>query len=234
MNVKQQFTNFSKHGYAPVVAFAVVALALGASIALAAPNDDETQVVSMRRGASMITSSQGLGRNQTNTTPDTSIESTHAVTPLPTSQASNSPETTKQLLYLIEEEKLAHDVYQKMSELWGARVFGNIQRSETNHQDQLLAVMQSRAIADPRSTEVGVFTDQKLQTLYNQLIAQGSQSLNEAYKVGVAIEELDIADLKTDLATLDPKDTDVKATMENLLRGSENHLRAFSRQTQRL
>lgn len=233
MNVKQQFTNFSKHGYAPVIAFAVVALVLGAHIALAAQTEDVTQAVSLRRGAQTATSSRGNGRNQTNSIPDTSTDVPHSVAPLQTSQASNSSETTKQLMYLIEEEKLAHDVYVKMSELWGARVFSNIQRSETNHQDQLFAVMQSRGIADPRSTEVGAFTDQKLQTLYDQLIAQGSQSLNDAYKVGVAIEELDIADLKADLATLDPTDTDIKATMENLLRGSENHLRAFSRQTQR-
>lgn len=229
MNVKQQFTNFSKHGYAPVVVFAVVALALGVGIALATPKVDEAQGVSSRRGVSMTTNSRGFGRGQT----DTTTQSTHVATTLSASQASNRSETTEQLIYLIEEEKLAHDVYQKMHELWGARVFSNIKRSETNHQDQLLAVMQSRSIADPRSAEVGVFTNQKLQTLYNQLIAQGSQSLNEAYKVGVAIEELDIADLKADLATLDPKDTDIKATMENLLRGSENHLRAFSRQTQR-
>lgn len=211
-----------KSKYAPVIIVGVIALAVGGGVTAALMMDETNTTVNSR--------TQTNGRNQISSTAD---EVTHVVTPLPASQASNNTDTTKQLLYLIEEEKLAHDVYQKMDELWGSRVFSNIQRSEVNHQDQLLAVMKSRDIADPRSTQVGVFTDQKLQALYDQLIAQGSQSVAEAYKVGVAIEELDISDIKADLASLDPKDTDVKATMENLLRGSENHLKAFSRQSQR-
>ncbi len=34
------------------------------------------------------------------------------------------------LLYLIEEEKLAHDVYAQMYDIYGARVFGSILQSE--------------------------------------------------------------------------------------------------------
>lgn len=233
MNVKQVTHTVSKTlkqpKYMLLTAIVVLVIAAGSGIAIGRLATIDDTSASARQTASPSGSAQRNGRAQA---PRANSEASH-IAPLPASQASNSSETTKQLVYLIEEEKLAHDVYQKMSELWGARVFGNIQRSETNHQDQLLAVMQSRDIADPRSAEVGVFSDQKLQTLYNQLIAQGSQSVGEAYKVGVAIEELDIADLKADLATLDSKDSDVKATMENLLRGSENHLRAFSRQTQR-
>lgn len=143
----------------------------------------------------------------------------------------NTPISTEnQLLYLIEEEKLAHDVYLAMYEKYGARVFGNILKSENNHQSRVLTLLESRNIPDPRSETVGVFTNQSLQKLYNDLIAQGNQSLTEAYKVGVAIEELDIADIKEDLSTLDPSQTDVKSALEALLRGSENHLRAFSRQ----
>jgi len=44
------------------------------------------------------------------------------------------------------------------------------------------------------------------------------------------VEETDIADLKKTIANLDTADTDVKATLENLLHASENHLRAFNRQ----
>ena len=39
----------------------------------------------------------------------------------------------------------------------------------------------------------------EFQTLYDQLIAQGSISLYEGLLVGVAIEELDIADLEEQL-----------------------------------
>ncbi len=157
----------------------------------------------------------------------------HGIVPLGKEQASNNKTTADELAYMIEEEKLAHDVYQVMYDAWGARVFGNIKNSETTHQNLVLAVMQSRSLADPRSSELGVFANQDLQKLYDQMIAQGKQSATEAYKVGAAIEERDIADLKKTIATLDSKDTDVKEVLDMLLRGSENHLRAFSRQASR-
>lgn len=134
--------------------------------------------------------------------------------------------TSKQLAYLIEEEKLAHDIYTAMYELWGARAFGNILSSEANHQSQVLTVMNALAISDVRSTELGVFNDTELQKLYDDLLAKGSKSLVDAYEVGVAIEELDIADLTDMLSTA--TNADVIAMMENLRRGSENHLRAFN------
>lgn len=133
------------------------------------------------------------------------------------------------LLYLIEEEKLAHDVYQKLYELYGARTFSNIMRSETQHQNLVLAVLASRNLADPRSEQIGVFTNQDLQKLYDTLVAQGSQNLTEAYKVGVTIEEVDIADLTADLKLVDATETDVTSMMNTLKSGSLNHLNAFSK-----
>jgi hypothetical protein len=137
-------------------------------------------------------------------------------------------ETERMLTYLIEEEKLAKDVYQAMLDLWGSKVFGNILKSEESHQSQVLSVMATRDIADPRSSEPGVFKNAELQKLYDELIAKGSKSAVDAYEVGVAIEVLDIDDLTKMLATA--KDADVIAMMENLRRGSENHLRAFNNQ----
>ncbi len=132
------------------------------------------------------------------------------------------------LAYLIEEEKLAHDVYTVMYEKYGARVFGNILQSEKTHQSKVLAIMQARNLPDPRSAELGKFTNQELQKLYDTLIEQGNKSPEEAYKVGVAIEEKDIADITTQLATA--TDQDIVSTLELLRSGSENHLRAFNRQ----
>lgn len=152
---------------------------------------------------------------------------TGATAPAP---ARLSDATKDQLLYLIEEEKLAHDVYLKMYELYGARVFANILKSETNHQSRVLTLLAARDIPDPRSSKVGEFTNKDLQALYDRLVAQGSQSLSQAYAVGVAIEELDIADIQKDLQALDAAQTDIKSTLEALLRGSKNHLQAFGRQ----
>lgn len=137
-------------------------------------------------------------------------------------------ETQDLLLYLIEEEKLAHDVYTKLGEIWGARVFSNIARSETTHQEEVLKLLQARDIADPRSENLGVFRNADLQALYGRLIAQGSLSITDAYRVGVIIEEKDITDISTQLETA--TDSDVITTLEKLRRASENHLRAFNRQ----
>ncbi len=136
------------------------------------------------------------------------------------------------LTYLIEEEKLAHDVYTKLYERWGSAVFGNIIDSESSHESRVLALLQSKNIADPRSNEIGVFADQNLQKLYDQLIAQGMRSIEEAYRVGVTIEETDIADLTSDLGITD--DPSEIAVLEALRQGSENHLRAFNRQLSRI
>jgi hypothetical protein len=136
--------------------------------------------------------------------------------------------TEQQLLYLIEEEKLAHDVYTVFFEKYGARVFGNILESESTHQERVLTLLEARNIADPRSPEIGVFTNSDLQKFYDDLIAQGMQSEIEAFRAGVIIEETDIADLSEQLSTT--TDEDVVLALEDLRRGSENHLRAFNKQ----
>jgi hypothetical protein len=192
-------------------------------------------------------SPSGESSSATSATPEASNSEAASASAEPTSTTSANPKVTNapnapvvetgisttdataaQLVYLIEEEKLANDVYQAMFDLWGARVFGNILKSEQSHQSQVLAVMKTRGINDPRSSTAGVFENAELQALYNELIAKGSKSAIDAYEVGVAIEVLDIDDLTKMLATA--KDADVIAMMENLRKGSENHLRAFNNQ----
>ena len=201
---------------------------LGSVILVSATQDDNSDLSSYspRYG-------QTNGRNGVGDTMNVGNGETHTVMPLESTKVSNNPTTTESLLYIIEEEKLAHDVYQVMYELWGSRVFGNIRNSETSHQNQVLTVMENRNITDPRSDKIGVFRNQSLQKLYDELIAQGSKSATESFRVGVAIEELDIQDLKDYIDNLDPADTDVRVVYESLLRGSERHLRAFNRQLSR-
>lgn len=136
------------------------------------------------------------------------------------------------LILMREEEKLAHDVYVTLYEQWGLPVFQNIANSETAHTEAIKVLLDRYGIADPAAGNgVGEFTNPDLQALYNQLVAQGSVSLTEALKVGVAIEELDIKDLQTQIAQT--SSTDIQWVYNNLLRGSENHLRAFTSTLQR-
>ena len=62
--------------------------------------------------------------------------------------------------------------------------------------------------------------------MYNKLVEEGSKSIESALKVGAAIEEIDIIDLQKHLAETNKKD--IKLVYENLMKGSRNHLRAFT------
>jgi rubrerythrin len=62
-------------------------------------------------------------------------------------------------------------------------------------------------------------------------MATGSQSLEDALRVGAAIEEIDILDLKASLEFI--QNQEIQRVYENLLRGSENHLRAFTSNLER-
>jgi len=124
-----------------------------------------------------------------------------------------------------EEEKLAHDVYVQLYEKWGLRVFQNISQSEQAHTDAIKVLIDRYGLQDTASSSVGVFTNPDLQALYNDLVTHDSQSLAEALKVGAAIEEIDILDLKKSLAQTD--NADIQQVFNNLMNGSYNHLRAF-------
>jgi hypothetical protein len=130
------------------------------------------------------------------------------------------------LLYMREEEKLAHDVYLTLYTKWDTSIFQNISQSEQTHTDAIKALIERYNLTDPASNTVGVFTNPNIQSLYTSLVAQGTHSLSEALNVGAAIEEIDILDLEKDLAGTD--NTDIQQVFSNLKSGSYNHLRAFT------
>jgi hypothetical protein len=132
------------------------------------------------------------------------------------------------LLYMREEEKLARDVYLKMYELWNIPIFKNIANSESAHMEVILSQLIKSGLDDPAKDKAnGEFSNPDLQALYDELVAQGSQSLEEALKVGAAIEEIDILDLEEHIAQTN--DPDILMAYDNLLDGSANHLRSFVR-----
>lgn len=138
-----------------------------------------------------------------------------------------STQDQQSLLYMIEEEKLAHDLYIAFYEKWGLAVFKNISNSEASHQKAVANLLAKYGIKDPRSSEQGVFTNPDLQALYNTLLAQGLTSSNNANAVGILVEKQDISDLKAAINTTSNATLDF--VYGRLKTGSENHLRAFSR-----
>ena len=92
------------------------------------------------------------------------------------------------LLYMREEEKLARDVYLTLYEKWEMPIFQNISDSEATHMEAVKTLIDRYDLADPAEDKaVGVFVDETLQGLYDQLVAEGSQSLASALRVGAAM-----------------------------------------------
>lgn len=132
------------------------------------------------------------------------------------------------ILYMIEEEKLAHDVYAFLFDKWAINVFSNISKSELTHTTAVQNLAQRYEVAIPESIdELGKYENSELQKLYNDLTSQGSKSIEDALKVGAAIEEIDILDLEKYIAQTEKED--IKIVYENLMKGSRNHLRSFVR-----
>ena len=134
------------------------------------------------------------------------------------------------LLKMREEEKLARDVYLTLGKKWDANVFQNIPQAEQRHMDAVAALLERYELDDPVTDDtVGVFPSEEFSLLYEKLVADGSRSLADALTVGATIEDLDIFDLNEALAG-DIDNQDIRQVYGNLVRGSRNHMRAFSGQ----
>jgi hypothetical protein len=132
------------------------------------------------------------------------------------------------LTYMREEEKLARDVYRAMAKAYpDVRAFTNIAAAEQRHMTAVGSLLKRYGVADPVAGKpAGTYADAGLQKLYDELVAQGAKSRADALAVGVAIERRDIADLQERLTQTTKKD--LRFVFGNLLKGSQNHLRAFT------
>ncbi len=130
------------------------------------------------------------------------------------------------LLFMREEEKMARDVYAYLYEKYKLPVFKNITKSENAHMSAVLRLIAGFKITDNSSNNAGEFTNTHISELYKKLIEMGNISAVDALKVGVLIEQSDIADLQKELLTVE--NSSVKTVYGNLLKGSGAHLKAFT------
>lgn len=167
----------------------------------------------------------GAVTTQTSSSVSTNVSSTATST---SSVSSVDVDDAIGLMFMVEEEKLARDVYEYLYQVWGVRVFSNIAKAEQTHLNAVLSLINTYSLEVPSTLDSrGIYEDESLQALYDTLIAKGEQSLQDALEVGVLIEQTDIDDLKDLLATDLP--SDVRFVYERLLKGSYNHLSAFSK-----
>ncbi len=130
------------------------------------------------------------------------------------------------LLFMLEEEKLAHDVYVYFNEKYNRRVFQNISKSEATHQKAVMYLINLFGLEAPEQKPVGEFYNAELQALYTKLTTE-AKTLEDALKAGALIEEVDIVDLKK--AITETENENIKRVFSNLLRASGFHLKAFVR-----
>jgi hypothetical protein len=133
----------------------------------------------------------------------------------------------KDLQFTREEERMARDLYAALAAKHGdAMPFSRITRSEQRHFDAVGNVLTRYGVSDPSAGKAaGTYAYAELQKLYDDWLAQGGTSLEDAYDVGVALEKRDIADLEA----LEAKTTEdaAKALFTSLREASEHHLAAF-------
>jgi hypothetical protein len=150
--------------------------------------------------------------------PATAGASTTALVPL-------NQDEIDTLLWMREEEKLARDVYIKMTEKYTAEIFSNIAAAEQKHFDAIGRKLALYDVPDVALPAVGAFYDQRLQKLYDDLVKDGLVGYVEALLVGVAIEETDMLDLSEAIDETDSRP--LKKTYSHLLIGSQHHLDSF-------
>jgi len=170
-------------------------------------------------------SGQGRGMNR----PDMGVTEKSQAVGTDTGQDALTDEEIAGLKLMREEEKLARDVYMVLYNEWNLPIFNNIANSEQTHTDAVKILLDVHGIEDPVITdEPGVFANQELQTLYDDLVNQGSVSLLEALIVGATVEDLDIFDLNELIAQTE--NPDILLVYNNLIKGSRNHMRSFIEQ----
>ncbi|MBF0265968.1 MAG: DUF2202 domain-containing protein [Gammaproteobacteria bacterium] len=154
-----------------------------------------------------------------------SIDSSITIDTSPTNDTVLTSSDIETLLFMQQEEQLARDVYDELYETFGLKVFDNISDSEQKHVDSVTSIIEQYDIESIASGEAGDFTIEELSGLYEQLLSQGSASLEDALMVGALIEEVDIQDLQIAISETD--NPQVVSLYTNLLNASNNHLNAF-------
>lgn len=136
-----------------------------------------------------------------------------------------TPAAREALLFQIEEERMAQELYVALGRKWSARPFVRIPQAEAHHGAMLRALAVRAGLEVPEAV-AGVFASAVIQERHDSLLARGLASEAEALAVGAAVERQDIADLKTLIASTDS--VELKQLAQALEAASERHLAAFT------
>lgn len=131
------------------------------------------------------------------------------------------------LLYMVQEERLAFDMYSTLYIEYELKIFQQIANSEEKHVAALSELISKYDLTNPNDNmDPGEYLDEVIQALYDQLLEQAMLSRNWAIQTGIDIESLDITDLNTVLARTDAKN--LLQAYNHLVEASEKHLESFT------
>ena len=128
------------------------------------------------------------------------------------------------LIFIWEEEKAARDLYASLYEKNNLSILLDLVRSEQSHMDQAKAIIEKYGLPLPED-KPGIFQNQTIQEIHDELLAEGLQSDQDALKVAATFEEISIMDLEKELAATQADD--IRIAYQGLLAGSRKHLRSY-------
>ena len=129
------------------------------------------------------------------------------------------------LIFIWEEEKVARDLYASLYEKNNLTIFLDLVRSEQSHMDQAKAIIEQYGLSTPGEDKPGIFQNQTMQEIHDELLTEGLQSDQDALKVAATFEEISIMDLEKELAATETED--IRMVYQGLLAGSRKHLRSY-------
>ena len=148
-----------------------------------------------------------------------------------TSQPAITESEKAAIIFVVQEEKVAHDFYAAMYELHGITPFRSISKSEGLHMDKAKNLIDHFGIEDPNTEYYdtpGKFKTLKFQAMYDDLVRGGSKSIQDALIESAKFEELDIVDIEKLNSTV--QNEYIKSTFESLVGISKDHLKAIVRE----
>jgi hypothetical protein len=126
----------------------------------------------------------------------------------------------------LDEERVAHDLYQTAAERWQLPVFSNIAAAELRHAAAIEQLAANAGIA-VAPAQKGTYATMDAGHLYQELLPLVNGSREGALKAAALIEETDITDLRALIARVTDEPT--KAVLAQLEVASQRHLAAFVR-----
>lgn len=131
------------------------------------------------------------------------------------------------VLFILEEERMAEDLYLELYKIVKLPIFLNVADSEQIHMDSVQILMDRYGLKDPLQDGDGVYANETLQKMYDDLLASGGKSPEDALKAAALVEGTSVHDLEERICGTDKPE--IRSVYGGLLMGSEKHLRSFVR-----